>query len=225
MRKFISILLVSVLVLGLSAGALAAGFEKVATPSQTKFVMDGKEVTFDKAYNIEDSNYIQLRSVAQMLNGTKSQFNVYWDDTLKQAIIETGAPFTGIKPVVVEKDDYKIGDTISMKSTEVTITNVFTTNILGSSKASLGEIYYGVSFTILASEQPYSNVGLGVYNFINCIITTKGERYASFSQIEATKIVLNQKATGTIYYTINQSDQIASILVQDVYGNSETVST
>jgi hypothetical protein len=60
--------------------------------------MDGKEVTFDVAYNIEDSNYIQLRSVAQMLSGTKSQFDVYWDGELKQAVIVTGAVYTGVKP-------------------------------------------------------------------------------------------------------------------------------
>lgn len=228
MRKFITGLLIMVLMLTISVGALAIGNEKTAIPSQTKFVMDGKEVTFDMAYNIEDSNYIQLRSVAQMLNGTKSQFNVYWDDVLGQAVIETGAPYTGIKPVVIEKDTYKIGDTVSMKSTEIIINSVFTTPTIQSGGVTFtprpGEIYYGVNFTILASEQPYSNVELSLYGFIRGITTTNGDQYSSFRQIEETKINLNQKVTGTMYYTIKQTDQIASINVCDVYGNSKNVS-
>lgn len=68
-----------------------------ATPSSTSFKLDDKVVTFEKAYLIDgDTNYLQLREVAKKLSGTKSQFNVYWDDELKQAVIETSAAYTGV---------------------------------------------------------------------------------------------------------------------------------
>ena len=98
MKRILTGVLVIALTITFSVIALASNGEKTATPSQTKFIMDGKEVTFDVAYNIENSNYIQLRSVAQTLNGTTSQFNVYWDNDLRQAVIETGKPYTGVKP-------------------------------------------------------------------------------------------------------------------------------
>lgn len=227
MRKLMGILLVLVLLVTFSVGAVAAGFEKTASPSQTRFVMDGKTITFDNAYNIDDSNYIQLRSVAQMLSGTKSQFNVYWDEELRQAVIETGLPYTGVKPAPVVKDVYGIGDKVSMKGIDITITNTQTTTSIQSGGVTFtsqpGEVYYGVSFTILASEQPYSNVPLDVYAFISGITTQKGAQYTTFMQTESTKITLNKAVSGTIYYTIKQTDQIASVGVRNFYGASQKI--
>jgi len=229
MRKLMSILLVLVLVLlvTFSIGAVAAGFEKTASPSQTRFVMDGKTITFDNAYNIDGSNYIQLRSVARMLSGTKSQFNVYWDEELQQAVIETGLPYTGVKPVTVVKDVYGIGDKVSMKGIDITITNTQTTTSIQSGGVTFtsqpGEVYYGVSFTLLASEQPYSNVPLDVYAFISGVTTQKGAQYTTFMQVESTKIALNKAVSGTIYYTIKQTDQIASVGVRNFYGASQKI--
>lgn len=227
MRKLMGILLVLVLLVTFSIGAVAASFEKTAIPSQTRFVMDGKTITFDNAYNIDDSNYIQLRSVAQMLSGTKSQFNVYWDEDLKQAVIETGLPYTGVKPAPVVKDVYGIGDKVSMKGVDITITNTQTTTSIQSGGVTFtsqpGEVYYGVSFTLLASEQPYSNVPLDVYAFISGITTQKGAQYTTFMQTESTKITLNKAVSGTIYYTIKQTDQIASVGVRNFYGASQKI--
>lgn len=69
-------------------------------PSSTAFKIDGIVVTFEKAYLIDgDTNYLQLREVGEKLSGTSSQFNVYYDDAAKQAVIEPGKPYTGIAPV------------------------------------------------------------------------------------------------------------------------------
>ena len=227
MRKLMGILLVLVLLVTFSVGAVAAGFEKTASPSQTRLVMDGKTITFDNAYNIDDSNYIQLRSVAQMLSGTKSQFNVYWDEELQQAVIETGLPYTGVKPAPVVKDVYGIGDKVSMKGVDIAITNTQTTTSIQSGGVTFtsqpGEVYYGVSFTLLASEQPYSNVPLDVYAFISGVTTQKGAQYTTFMQTESTKIALNKAVSGTIYYTIKQTDQIASVGVRNFYGASQKI--
>lgn len=68
-------------------------------PSSTSFKIDDKVVTFNKAYLIDgDTNYLQLREVAEKLSGTNSQFNVYWNSDLAQAIIEPGVSYTGMSP-------------------------------------------------------------------------------------------------------------------------------
>lgn len=45
-----------------------------------------------------EHNYVGIRSFAKWLNGTPSQFNVYWDENLKQVVIEPGAYYTGENP-------------------------------------------------------------------------------------------------------------------------------
>ena len=224
MRKFLSILLVLILVLSLSAVAFAAGTDKTAALSQTAFVMDGKTVTFDNAYEIEDSNYIQLRSVAKMLSGTKSQFNVYWDEELREAVIETGVAYTGVKPTVSEEPVYGIGDKVSMKGVELTITNTFTTETMpGGFVSNLGEIYYAVSFTVLTSNQPKYTQYWTPCDFISYISTDKGAIISSFHQPEETNIYPNQSVSGTIYYIIKQTDQIASVSIRDSQGTTKTI--
>lgn len=49
-------------------------------------------------YFIADRYYCQLREFAERMNGGKSQFNVYWDEGLSQAVIEPGARYTGVSP-------------------------------------------------------------------------------------------------------------------------------
>lgn len=66
--------------------------------SATKFKLGSEVFSFSDARLINgDTNYIQLREFAQKLSGTASQFNVYWDTALNQAIIQPGAPYTGTK--------------------------------------------------------------------------------------------------------------------------------
>jgi hypothetical protein len=147
-KKALTGVLVIALAITFSALAFASNGEKTATPSQTKFVMDGKEVSLDSAYLIDESNYLQLRSVAELLSGTKSQFNVYWDNGLRQAVIETGKPYTGVAPAeitplpsslptpsappvlpsatpspsVTPPKAYKIGDTIILSNATIRLT-------------------------------------------------------------------------------------------------------
>jgi hypothetical protein len=101
MKKHAKIILALLLAISaLSVLALAGDGEKIAVQSQTKLFLDGKETSLSSAYVIDESNYIQLKSVAQMLNNTKSQFNVYWDEAQKIAVIETGKPYSGQKSPV-----------------------------------------------------------------------------------------------------------------------------
>jgi hypothetical protein len=82
--------------------------------SNTKFKLNGQVFNFADARLINGStNYIQLREFAKKLEGTASQFNVYWDTALNQAIIQPGAPYTGTKyeaPSTVLEKVTGIGD-------------------------------------------------------------------------------------------------------------------
>jgi hypothetical protein len=64
-----------------------------AAPSKTSFLMNGKAVSVPEAYNVADNNYLQVRGIAALLNGTAAQFNVSWDGSY--AVIETGKPYSG----------------------------------------------------------------------------------------------------------------------------------
>lgn len=44
-------------------------------------------------YNIANSNYVKLRDVAQLLNGTEKQFSVTWDGVYSQISLTRGAPY------------------------------------------------------------------------------------------------------------------------------------
>jgi len=65
----------------------------IAEPSATGFVMNNKPISVTQAYLVNGNNYLQLRAIAELLNGTAAQFNVLWDG--KYAVIETGKPYDG----------------------------------------------------------------------------------------------------------------------------------
>lgn len=66
----------------------------LAYATNYKILVDGVEVAFDayalKDANGNDTNYLKLRDVANILNGSKAQFNVTWDGAIN---IVTGAAY------------------------------------------------------------------------------------------------------------------------------------
>jgi len=90
-KRLTGILLTMCMVLTLLPTAVFAA--DTATPSGTKFVINGKSVSVTAAYVINDTNYLQLRAIASMLNGTSAQFDVSWDG--QYAVIEPGKPYSG----------------------------------------------------------------------------------------------------------------------------------
>lgn len=86
--------------------------------SSTKFSIDGRIISFDYAYFIDgDTNYLKLREVAAQLIGTASQFNLYYDEATKQAVIEPGKPYTGLAPTAVTAQNYLEEDVTWIGST------------------------------------------------------------------------------------------------------------
>lgn len=99
-RRFLSLLLIMCIMLNLFFIVPIAAIDLddqsnmlIAMPSTTSFVMDNKPMSIKQAYIVNGNNYLQLRAIAELLNGTKSQFNVSWDG--KYAVIETGKPYSG----------------------------------------------------------------------------------------------------------------------------------
>jgi hypothetical protein len=71
-----------------------------ASPSKTTFTVKGmdknareKSKSVTQAYTINNTNYLQLRAIATLLNKTDAQFNVGWDG--QYAVVEPGKEFTG----------------------------------------------------------------------------------------------------------------------------------
>jgi hypothetical protein len=97
-----------------------------AEPSETGFVMNSKPISVTQAYLVNGNNYLQLRAIAEMLNGTAAQFNVLWDG--KYAVIETGKPYTGkATPTALRttNDVRKSNTAFKLNSTVITFDNAY----------------------------------------------------------------------------------------------------
>lgn len=66
-----------------------------ATPSSTKLMVNGEAVSVD-AYLIEDNNYIKLRDLATMVNGTEKNFEVTWNETMGAIEMLSGTSYTAV---------------------------------------------------------------------------------------------------------------------------------
>ena len=78
-----------------AAPAPAAG---TAYASTQAIAVDGRAVTFEayalKDANGNDTNYVKLRDVAYVLNGTSAQFQVGWDQAASTIALTTGAAYS-----------------------------------------------------------------------------------------------------------------------------------
>ena len=86
------------LALGLAAPALAAEADGTAYASTQMVLVDGAAVEF-QAYALKDeagndTNYVKLRDVAFVLNGTDAQFEVDWESEAGLVSVTTGTAYT-----------------------------------------------------------------------------------------------------------------------------------
>ncbi len=88
-KALVSIALILMLVLTLCAPA----FAETTMLSKQKLTVDGKAIECEK-YNIDGYNYFKLRDLAELLNGTTSQFDVDYDEATKTMIVTTGEKYT-----------------------------------------------------------------------------------------------------------------------------------
>ena len=72
-----------------------AGASVKAAPSTNTLVLNGKETKFP-AFVISDYNFLKLRDIAALLNGTEKQFSIGWDPHTNTVTIETGKGYTSV---------------------------------------------------------------------------------------------------------------------------------
>ena len=89
MKRAFSAVLLLALLLALAGPACAFSIQR----SAQNLIVDGRAVACDK-YNIDGSNYFKLRDLAQLLNGTGSQFDVGWDETRGIVSVTTNHAYT-----------------------------------------------------------------------------------------------------------------------------------
>ena len=166
MKKLVSVLLVLTLALTLIPGVLAAEVR----PSAQKFALDGKPVQLT-AYNIDGYNYVMLRSLAALLNGTDKQFSVTWDAGEKRVYVETGKPYEEESPVVY--------GTAIMVDEQGRVTNAVTSGqaLVIDGKAVSGLSVYNIggnNYFKLADLQPWLGYGLDFLPAVKTVAITTG---------------------------------------------------
>ncbi len=88
-KAVLSLALILMLLVSLCAPAFAA----TTVLSTQALKVNDKDIDCEK-YNIDGSNYFKLRDLAELLNGTNSQFDVDYDAATKTMVVTTGAPYT-----------------------------------------------------------------------------------------------------------------------------------
>jgi hypothetical protein len=73
-----------------------------AKPTASTVLVNGKNVAFD-AYNISDNNYFKLRDLASVLNGSKKQFAVGYDNATKAITLTSGKAYEAVGGEMVGK--------------------------------------------------------------------------------------------------------------------------
>ena len=144
-KKLPILSLTLVMALGLSVTAVAAERKqpetaglpreaaKIAYASTQNVLVDGKSVEFLayalKDENGNDTNYVKLRDVAQILNGSAAQFEVGWDGAISITTGDAYTPngseliqnFTGSQPYTVNTSPVKVnGEAVSLESITLT---------------------------------------------------------------------------------------------------------
>jgi sirohydrochlorin cobaltochelatase len=88
-KAVVSLALILMLLVSLCVPAFAA----TTVLSTQNLKVNGKDINCEK-YNIDGNNYFKLRDLAEVLDGTNSQFDVDYDEASKTMVVTTGAPYT-----------------------------------------------------------------------------------------------------------------------------------
>ncbi|MGE4485526.1 MAG: right-handed parallel beta-helix repeat-containing protein [Oscillospiraceae bacterium] len=103
-KRFAGFTLVVLMALFLTQAAVAAAPQVVL--SAQSLIVDSKYVVCEK-FNIDGSNYIRLRDIAYLLNGTDSQFSVNRDSAANTVSLVTGEAYLADGSELVTSDTNK----------------------------------------------------------------------------------------------------------------------
>lgn len=89
--RIIAFLLLTVLVLGLVPNALAV--ERISAKAGNVAIFFNGTAMKLGTYNIGDNNYVKLRDVARLLQGTAKEFSVTWNGEARRIDLARGEPY------------------------------------------------------------------------------------------------------------------------------------
>ena|GEM_PF-1695341 len=154
MKRILSALLVLALALALAPMARAAEVR----PSTQHFTLDGKTVSCT-AYNIDGYNYVMLRGLAEILNGTDRQFSVTWEEKTRTVKLDTGRAYTpdsgAVNGPIIQLDKQgRVTNAVQSSQTLVidgkTVTGISAYNIGGNNYFKLADLQkylgYGLDY-------------------------------------------------------------------------------
>ncbi|MBE6034577.1 MAG: hypothetical protein E7222_07725 [Clostridiales bacterium] len=84
----------------------------MAKSTASTVIVNGKNVAFE-AYNIGGNNYFKLRDLAQVVSGSKKQFEVGWDNTNKAINLLSGKTYTSVGGELAKGDGISKTATVS----------------------------------------------------------------------------------------------------------------
>ncbi len=147
MKQALPVLLAAVLLT--ASLTVFCGAEKV-TLSRQKLSLDGETVQCE-IYNIDGSNYFKLRDLAAILNGTKSQFSVKWDEKLQTITVQTGQPYTAVggeRTIGSDKSATAKKSETALRIDTRLVTNLTAYNIGGNNYFKLRELSVWLDFDV-----------------------------------------------------------------------------
>ena len=94
-KNYISLILIVVMILSASSTTAFATNTITAVKTASKVMVDEVPMDFD-AYTINQNNYFKLRDIAFILDETRKQFDVTWDENTKSINLISNKPYAEI---------------------------------------------------------------------------------------------------------------------------------
>ncbi len=211
MKKLFSIFLAVCMMLSLfTFQAFAA--DKISLSAQ-KLTVNGQSVDCEK-YNINGSNYFKLRDVAQLLNGTASQFEVGYDNEAKVVSITTNAAYTSVGGELTQRKDYSktaVPSTQKIMINGNLVSNLSVYNIGGNNFFKLRDLGTALNFNVDFNQQTNTAIiesvdyTSGEQKPEETSKTVKSDKYleAKFVSEDATNVTYSIKATSELKLDAN----------------------
>lgn len=121
-----------------------------AVPTSSKVLVDGSNVSLT-SYNIGNSNYFKLRDIAMVLDGSKKEFNVVWDNNRNAISILKNHKYVAVggelavQNIIIKKNAVESSSEVYLNGNKVSITAY---NIDGSNYFKLRDIALSMDFDV-----------------------------------------------------------------------------
>jgi len=125
-------------------------FQGIGTSCANTRVSVNGRITEVYLYNIKGNNYIKLRDLAMLLNGTEKQFDVSWNAENKAIAIISGTSYTKVGGELANSTEYKEKATPTVAKVYIDDIEIFPTayNIKGNNYFKIRDIAKALDFKV-----------------------------------------------------------------------------